>query len=153
MAVHDMYHEESVVIAASRETVYDTIRQLERMGEWSPESTGGEWTSGDGTSVGDQFDGVNKIGDRVWTATATVLRADPGEAFTFHTGPSDNMMAEWSYLIEDADGGSKVTEVWEVHVLPPTLAEASAEQLAGRAAMVQESMRTTLAGLKATLES
>lgn len=152
MAVHDMYHEESVEIAASPDAVYDTVRRLERMGEWSPESTGGAWVNGDGSSPGDQFDGINRIGDREWTATATVLRAEPGAAFSFHTGPADNQMAEWSYLMEASDAGTKLTEVWEVHVLPPTLVDAPADRLAGRAEMVREGMKATLAGIKASIE-
>lgn len=152
MAVHGMYHEESIEIAASPDAVYTTIRQLERMGEWSPESTGGAWIAGDGSAAGDQFDGVNRIGDREWTATATVLRAEPGAAFSFHTGPSDTPMAEWTYLMAASDTGTTLTEVWEVHVLPPTLVDASPERLAGRADMVRDGMRATLAGIKASIE-
>nr|NIU66832.1 SRPBCC family protein [Actinomycetota bacterium]NIW28633.1 SRPBCC family protein [Actinomycetota bacterium] len=41
----------SVEIQAPPLVVYDTVRRLERMGEWSPEATGGRWVEGDGTRV------------------------------------------------------------------------------------------------------
>lgn len=148
-----MYHSESIDISAAPDVVFDTVRQLDRMGEWSPESTGGAWTKGDGTSVGDEFDGVNRIGDRQWNATATVVRSEPGVAFAFHTGPPGTPMAEWTYLLEANGDGTTLTEIWEVHVLPPTLVNASAEQLAGRAEMVKSGMQATLAGMKASIEA
>lgn len=41
MAVHGMMHNESVEIAAQPAEVFDAVRRLERMGEWSPENHGG----------------------------------------------------------------------------------------------------------------
>lgn len=152
MTVNDMTHSETITIAAAPAEIYDTIRQLERMGEWSPENTGGEWLEGDGSSAGDQFEGTNRIGEREWSVVATVNQAEPGKRFGFYTGSADDPLVQWSYQLEASDGGTAVTEVWDVVKLPSTLAEASAERLAGRKAMVQEGMATTLANLKSTLE-
>lgn len=148
-----MSHEESIDINCSPREVYDTISQLERMGEWSPENFGGAWLKGDGTSVGDEFEGINRIGEREWTAVATITRCDPGEAFCFAVGPADDPGTTWGYLFEASGDGTTVTETWDVLRLPSTLETYSAEQLAQRKAGVQESMRTTLANLKATCES
>ena len=52
-------HSETVEIAASATEVYNAVRDLERMGEWSPENQGGSWIVGDGQSVGDRFEGNN----------------------------------------------------------------------------------------------
>ena len=54
-------------VAAPSMVVYDLVRQLERMGEWSPENRG----------------------DVEWTFGVTVNAAEAGEFFAFHTGPAD----------------------------------------------------------------
>lgn len=145
-------HAESVEIAATPDQVYDTVSRLERMGEWSPENTGGSWIKGDGSSVGDQFEGNNAIGDYAWSAVAEVVRCEPGQAFCFTVGALDNPVAEWGYLLEATEGGTKVTETWKMTQLPPTLVDAPAERIQGRADMVGEGMATTLANLKASIE-
>lgn len=151
MTVNDMLHIETINIAAEPAAIYDAVRQLERMGEWSPENTGGEWLSGDGSSVGDTFEGNNKIGDREWSVVCTVNKAD-GSTFGWYTGEEANPFVEWTYTVEPSGAGAVVSERWDVLCLPPTLADFSPEQLAGRKKMVQDGMQTTLAKLKATLE-
>ena len=146
-------HSETVEVAASPAQVYDAVSRLERMGEWSPENQGGVWISGDGTNVGDQFEGNNALGDRTWTAMAEVVRCDPGEAFCFTVGDLANPVAEWGYHLEPSDTGTTVTETWKMTQLPPSLVDAPAERVQGRADMVAEGMATTLANLKASLES
>lgn len=146
-------HSETVEVAADVETVYETVRQLERMGEWSPENQGGTWLSGDGTTVGDRFEGNNAVGDYTWTAVAEVVRCDPNQAFCFTVGDLDNPVAEWGYHLEATNNGTKVTETWKMTQLPPTLVDAPTEQIQGRADNVAAGMATTLANLKASLES
>ena len=87
-------HAKTVEIAATPIDVYNIVSSLERMGEWSPENTGGSWILGNGTNVGDRFEGNNAIGDRTWSAVAEVVRCDPGSAFCFTVGALDNPVAE-----------------------------------------------------------
>ena len=43
--------------------LYDLVSDLPRMGEWSPENTGGKWVNGAaGPVVGARFKGSNKSG-------------------------------------------------------------------------------------------
>ena len=60
MTVHGMHREASIEINASAEAVYDLISDLPRMGEWSPENTGGEWQDGGSGKVGDRYIGHNQ---------------------------------------------------------------------------------------------
>jgi hypothetical protein len=152
MTVHDMHHSESIDVAAAPPDVYDLVRRLDRMGEWSPENTGGTWVSGDGSSTGDQFEGVNQIGERQWSVVATINRAEPGVAFAFCTGPPDDVTVQWSYEMEPTESGTALTETWDVVKLPSALTDAPPERLAGRKAQVLESMRATLKSMKSTLE-
>ena len=144
---------QSVEIAASPTQVYDTVRQLERMGEWSPENKGGVWISGDGTTVGDRFEGNNAIGDRTWSAVAEVVRCDPVNAFCFTVGDLANPVAEWGYHLVATTKGTKVTETWKMTQLPPSMVDAPEERIQGRVDSISASMAATLANLKASIES
>lgn len=145
-------HAETVEIAATPAEVYNIVSNLERMGEWSPENKGGSWIVGDGTNVGDRFEGNNAIGDRTWSAVAEVVRCDPGNAFCFTVGALDNPVAEWGYHLEATGQGTQVTETWKMTQLPPSLVDATEERVQGRADMVADGMATTLAKLKASIE-
>ncbi len=155
MTVHDMYHEESIEIAAAPTAIYALITDLPRMGEWSPENRGGTWADGAIGAVGDVFHGVNRIGDREWQTSATVTVADDGETFQFVTGADadDGPFVRWTYRFAGAGDTTTVTEVWDVEMLPPTLRQLTPEQLAGRKTQVQGAMAATLSALKATAEA
>ena len=146
-------HKETVEIDATPDQVYQTISNLERMGEWSPENNGGSWIAGDGTNIGDRFEGNNAIGDRTWSAVAEVVRCDPGSAFCFTVGALDNPVAEWGFHLEPTARGTRVTETWKMTQLPPSLVDAPEEHIQGRVAMVANGMATTLDRLKSSLES
>jgi len=62
MTVHGMQHETSVEIAASPQAVYDLVSAVTRMGEWSPENVGADWTGGTPGTEGSTFEGHNRIG-------------------------------------------------------------------------------------------
>ena len=99
----------SRVIDAPADTIYDLVSDIARMGEWSPECTGGEWL-GDATgpTVGARFKGTNTAGPNNWSTKPTVTVADRGREFAFKvpggSGPT------WSYSFEAVDGGTRVTE-------------------------------------------
>lgn len=106
--------EVSRVIAATPERLYQLVSDLPRMGEWSPETTGGSWVKGaTGPAVGARFKGNNRLGKRTWSTLATVAVADPGGEFTFDIAAAGMKVARWSYRFEPVDGGTKVTESWD----------------------------------------
>ena len=52
-------------IAASPAKVWEMLSDLPRMGEWSPENTGGKWVRGaTGPAVGARFVGSNRNGKK-----------------------------------------------------------------------------------------
>ena len=156
MTVHGMQHETSVEIAASPQAVYDLVSDVTRMGEWSPENVGADWTGGTPGTEGSTFEGHNRIGEREWSVPCTVTVAQPQECFEWVTRPGDpeGPYVRWTYRMAPADAcGTSLTEVWDVLSLPPTLQPLSAEQLAARADVVRAGMAETLAAIKATAES
>ena len=152
MTVHDMHLEISKDIAASPESIYALVSDLSRMGEWSTENIGGEWTNGEPGQVGSRFLGTNRIKTFEWSVPVAVTIADPGECFEFVAAPDDGPFVRWTYQIQASDHGCTLTEIWDVMALPPSLAKMDEEALAGRKAAVQGTIEATLEGVKASAE-
>ena len=101
----------SIEISATPEKVFPLIAHLERMGEFSPENTGGTWVRGaTGPEVGARFRGSNARGGQRWTTLATVTTYLPPTAFVFEVTAGPFKVARWAYEIEALTSGCKVTE-------------------------------------------
>lgn len=99
-------------IAATPQRLYELVSDLPRMGEWSPENTGGRWVGGATKAVvGAKFRGRNRIGWRRWSTTCTVTDATPGESFAFRVtaGPLD--VAQWTFRFRPAGDSGSSTDV------------------------------------------
>jgi uncharacterized protein YndB with AHSA1/START domain len=100
-------------VAAPAETVWELVADLPRMGEWSPETEGGEWISGaTGPVPGAKFKGSNRHEGKSWKTVARVVDADPGRRFSFMVKAAGLPVAEWAYDIEATESGCRVTESW-----------------------------------------
>jgi uncharacterized protein YndB with AHSA1/START domain len=100
-------------VAAPPERVWAMVSDLPRMGEWSPENTGGRWLGGaDGPEVGARFKGTNRMGWRRWSTVCTVTDCAPGQVFAFDADAMGQPIAEWRYEIESTTTGCRVTETW-----------------------------------------
>ncbi len=98
-------------IAAPAQRVWGFVSDLPRMGEWSPENTGGRWVRGaTGPAVGARFHGWNANGWRRWRTDAVVTRCEPGSCFEFAVSVFRLPIARWTYEIEAAGSGCRVTE-------------------------------------------
>jgi hypothetical protein len=106
--------EVSKVIAATPETLYDIVSDLPRMGDLSPENTGGVWLDNvSGPTVGARFRGTNSNGKKHWATEAVIEEAERGTVFCFKVGVGPIKISRWRYTFEPVDGGTKVTETWE----------------------------------------
>ncbi|HEV7831043.1 MAG TPA: SRPBCC family protein [Pseudonocardiaceae bacterium] len=111
-----------LVINASAEAIYDLVADLPRMGQWSPECERVEWA--DGTTVaaeGATFIGHNRGGPLHlfrWSRRGRVLTADPSREFTFVTEEGGRESTVWRYRFEPVEGGTRVTESYEVEWIP-----------------------------------
>ncbi len=100
-------------IAAPPEVVWGLVSDITRMGDWSPESTGGAWVKGaTGPVVGARFKGKNRNGRKSWSTDCTVTEAEPGRTFAFAVTSGPFAVATWRYDIEPSDTGCRVTETW-----------------------------------------
>jgi hypothetical protein len=139
-------------IAAPAEKVWALVSDLPRMGEWSPENTGGNWTKGTtGPALGAVFKGANRNGFRRWSTNATVVVCEPGKVFEFAVMAGPLAVANWRYEFEDTESGCRVTESWRDHrsswfiVVARVMGDHSA-------AHAEKEMDATLAKLAAAVE-
>ena len=145
--------EHSVTIACSQEVVFDTVADLEGMGRFSPENTGGEWLRGArGPSLGAKFKGTNAHGEETWTTTATVVAYDRPHTFAFKVTVGPVKVSTWTFTLRAVPGGTEVTESWvdQRHGLVKRFASTGVED---RDRFTTSSIETTLAKLKAHLEA
>lgn len=146
----------SLEIDADAGTLYEMVSDLSRIGEWSPECEGVKWVGEvDVPAEGSEFVGQNAVGPgrRIrYKRHGTVLKAEPGRAFSFITDEGGKPSTAWHYTFEDlGNGRTRVTEGYEVRWIP-TWARII-DVPTNRHKELLEGMRTTLENLKATAES
>jgi hypothetical protein len=143
-----------IVIDTTPERVYDLVAELPRMGEWSPECQSVDWVDGTtGPAVGATFVGHNKGGPRgimKWSRRGRVLVADPGREFAFVTEEGGRESTEWRYRFEVVEGGTRVSESYDVKWIP-TWARI-VDVPTNRHRELREAMRHTLEQLKSAAE-
>ena len=143
------------MVAASSRSIYDLVADMPRMGDWSPECQKVEWTDDAvGSAVGARFIGHNRGGPRGllrWSRRGRILVADPGREFAFVTEEGGKESTIWRYQLEPSDGGTRVTESYEVKSIPAWARIIDVPT--NRAGELREGMRHTLAQLKAAAEA
>lgn len=145
----------SAEIAAPAERVWRLVSDLPRMGEWSPENTGGRWLGGaTGPTVGARFRGSNRKGLRRWSTTCTVTAADAGKAFTFDVTYGPLAISTWTYTFTPTGNGTTVVEEWTDR-RPAWMKVASGPVMGvmDRVAHNRSNMEQTLARLKSAAET
>jgi hypothetical protein len=146
---------EQTFVAASAERLYQLLADMPRMGEWSPECQQVEWSGDTATPVaGARFVGHNRggpLGLMKWSRAGRVIVADPGREFSFVTEEGGKESTMWRYQLDPVDGGTCVTESYEVKTIPAWARVIDVPT--NRAQELREGMRHTLARLKAAAEA
>jgi uncharacterized protein YndB with AHSA1/START domain len=145
----------SRAIAAPPDRVWALVADLPRMGEWSPENTGGTWVKGATTAaLGARFKGSNSNGRRRWSTAVVVTTCEPAQAFGFDVTAAGLRVANWAYVIEPSDSGCVVTETWtdQRGWLAKTLG-GTVSGVPERDSHNRSGMEATLAALAATVEA
>jgi uncharacterized protein YndB with AHSA1/START domain len=141
-----MKGEASVHVDAPPEKLYALVSDVTRMGEWSPETVSCEWIDGaTGPAVGAKFKGRNKDGFMRWSTKPEVTAVEPGREFAFKTSET-----VWRYVFEPEEGGTKVTESFDVVSYPRLLSIVAPPKR--REPKLINGMQTTLQRLKAAAE-
>lgn len=150
-------HFGSIVIRRSPEELYDMVADVTRMGEWSPVCTACWWDEGDGPQVGAMFTGRNERPERTWETRSEVVAADRGREFAWVVAEPPTR-ARWGYSFVAVDGGTEVTETWE---LPPEgsaffekmFGDDAAQEIGKRGDVAKNGIAATLDAIKGTAEA
>ncbi len=142
-------------IAAPADAVWALIADLPRMGEWSPENTGGRWLApADGPAVGARFKGTNARGKRRWSTQVVVTDCRPGCSFGFDVKAGGMRVGHWGYEVESTDGGCRVTETFhDTRGRTITFLGTVVSGVSDRATHNRAGMEATLTNLAAAAEA
>ncbi len=149
--------EVSAVVGAPPAEVYALVADVTRMPEFSPEVVSCRWLDGaDGPAVGARFEAVNAAAaGKTWKNRPVVTVAEPGREFAFtRTEPLAGTIA-WRYRLEPVEGGTRVTESYEVQRPVSRLGWLVIERVfrgGNRREALRAGMRTTLEQLRAAVE-
>jgi uncharacterized protein YndB with AHSA1/START domain len=137
------------------EAVWSLVADLERMGEWSPECYRIEWLDGASSpaTAGARFQGWNRYDELRWSVTCEVKTAEPDRELAWSTLQGNRELVRWHYRFEPADGGTDLTESFEVVWLPPTAAYVEDVVMRDRDRRREEAMRATLERIKDIAEA
>jgi hypothetical protein len=156
MNLNDLQASASVVVAAPPDKLYEFIADMPRIGEISPECTGGEWESSS-RAAGATFIGSNTSGDFSWQARMRVSVADPPREFAWENmGGVDagdgEPNARWGYVFTPVGGGTQVEETWKLLRISPQLEAIGEDFVNGLPEARRKNMEETLVRLKAIFE-
>jgi uncharacterized protein YndB with AHSA1/START domain len=142
----------TVRVAASPADVFALLTDLDRLPQLSPENQRCELLPGaTEVAVGARFRGTNRAGEYEWQADCEVTVFEPDRRFAYLVPPEFEHATEWSYTIVPDGDGSIVTEAFHAPMLGrPDIYPGKIE---GRRDNLERACRTTMANLKATLES
>ena len=107
----------SVWMDAPIAEVWDLVSDVTRIGEFSPETFEAEWVDGaSGPELGAHFRGHvkrNGVGPVYWTS-CKVTSCEPGREFGFAVYGAGVRANNWKYELTPRDGGTDVTESFEL---------------------------------------
>jgi Hemerythrin HHE cation binding domain/Polyketide cyclase / dehydrase and lipid transport len=113
-----------VTVEADIDDVWDVVRDVTRVGEWSHECVGAEWLDGaDAPSPGARFRGRNRAGVLRWGRVCEIVSADPYE-LVWTTVPTALYpdSSEWRIALTRAEDGTTITQQFHVLRAPKALA-------------------------------
>jgi uncharacterized protein YndB with AHSA1/START domain len=144
-----------VQVAAPVEKVFETVTDVTRVREWSPECYRCEWLDGaSGPAVGARFRGYNRRGWMRWKTTCRVTHLETNRVFAFEVvQPVFGVQTRWRYEIEPAGGGTLLREAFEVLWLFPGITRFLFGGQDSRQQELEENVRQTLERIKAIVES
>lgn len=142
-------------IEVAPERVWALVASLDRMGEWSPECYRVAWLDGATSPAkpGAHFKGRNKWGPVRWAMACEVKTAEPGQEISWSTVQRGRDLVTWKYHFEPEGSGTKVTESFQVHWLPPLARFFEDVLMVNRDRSREDAMRATLERIKEVAET
>jgi hypothetical protein len=109
------HDQRTAVIPAPPDVVWAVVSDVTRTPELSPEISSCRWLDGHtGPAVGARFEATNTVNGKSWKNRPVVTAAEPGRVFAFARTERFAGTVSWRYELEPVDGGTRVTESYEV---------------------------------------
>jgi len=149
-------HQESIIVEASAEMIYDLVSDITRTGEWSPVCTSCWWDAeAEAGQVGAWFTGRNVLPHRTWETRSEVVAAEPGREFAWIVGGS---FVRWGFSLAPAETGTTLTESWEflpggIAMFEEKFGDEAHVQITDRTQQALDGIPKTLAAIKRIAES
>jgi uncharacterized membrane protein len=150
-----LHHQESVVVLAPAEQLYDLVSDVTRTGEWSPVCRACWWEDeASAGTVGAWFGGRNQTPDRTWETRSQVVAAARGREFAWVVGDG---LVRWGFVLERRDDGTRLTESWDflpagIAFFHHTYGDEAEAQIADRSRQALSGVPQTLARIKQIAE-
>ena len=150
-----LQYEESVVVAAAPEVLFDLVTDIGRTGEWSPVCTGCWWDDpAEAGQVGAWFTGRNETPHRTWETRSKVVVAERPTEFAFLVGDG---FVRWGYTFDPAREGTLLTESWEflpagIEMFHQKYGEHAETEITERTRAARTGIPATLAAIKRIAE-
>ena len=107
----------TVHMNATPDDVFALVSDVTRIGRYSPETFEAEWIDGaTEPKVGAKFRGHVKRNGRgpIYWTTCEVTACEPGKEFAFAVLTRGRPLNTWRYVLEAKDGGTDVTESFQL---------------------------------------
>ena len=114
----------AVTVKATIDEVWDVVRDVTRVGEWSHECVGAAWLAdADAPAPGARFRGRNRAGLFRWGRVCEIVSADPYE-LVWVTVPTALYpdSSEWRIALATVEGGTRISQQFRVLRAPKALA-------------------------------
>jgi uncharacterized protein YndB with AHSA1/START domain len=109
----------AIEIDAPVADVWRIVTDVTRIPEWSPACHRCEWLDGAHEAiVGARFRGHNKLNGARWSRDCEITAVEPGVVFAFSTSFKGEESTRWRYRFEPAGSGTKVSEAYQVVMVP-----------------------------------
>ena len=119
-----MENEVTVTVDADVDDVWEVVRDVTRVGEWSHECVGATWLGDSSSAIpGARFRGRNRAGLLRWGRVCEIVSAEPYE-LVWITVPTTLYpdSSEWRITLEKVSGGTRILQQFRVVRAPKVLA-------------------------------